>query len=187
MAGLGQSEEPRRILEVGPGTGSFTREIIALLGPEDELHLCEANTEFLAFLKRRIENDPELSNRKNQISYYTCPIQNLEGDDRYHHIISGLPFNNFPAEVVEEILNRYREHLLPGGTLRFFEYLAIRQTKIPFVSRDERHRLRRISVVLGDLCRRYAIRKTVVWFNLPPAIAWCLVFDDGNQKQHRVS
>ena len=181
VAGLGVSQEPRRILEVGPGTGAFTREMIPLLGPYDELHLCEVNGDLLDFLKRRIEADPDFSGQNKRIVYHTCLVQELDGLLRYHHIVSGLPLNNFPAEVVEEILNGYQERLLPRGTLRFFEYFAIRQAKIPFVSRKERDRLRRISTILGDLCRRHAIRKTVVWLNLPPAIAWCLSFDRQDQ------
>ncbi|MFH1741220.1 MAG: methyltransferase domain-containing protein [bacterium] len=177
VAGLGESQEPGRILEVGPGTGAFTWEIIPLLGPDDELHLCEINGDLLAFLREKIEQTPEFAGQSDRIAYHTCPVQELDADLRYHHIISGLPFNNFPAELVEEILDNYRKRLLPGGTLRFFEYYGIRPAKIPFVSKRERERLRKISAIVGSLCQRHSIRNSLICLNLPPAVAWCLRFD----------
>ena len=182
VAGLERSEEPRKILEVGPGTGSFTREIISLLGAEDELHLCEVNHDLLTYLKKKIEDDPRFSSHKEQIFCHGCPVQDLDGDIRYHHIVSGLPFNNFQPEVVEEILDKYKQQLLPKGTLRFFEYLAIRQAKMPLVGREERSRLNNVASIVGDLCHKHAIRKTVVWLNLPPAVAWCLRFDSPSDE-----
>src|SRR3954470_19354340 len=39
---------PRVILEVGPGTGSITAAIVAGMGPQDRLVLCELNDDFVA-------------------------------------------------------------------------------------------------------------------------------------------
>ena len=50
---------PRAILEVGPGTGAITAAIIASMGPDDRLTLCELNADFVAYLRRRFETDPE--------------------------------------------------------------------------------------------------------------------------------
>ncbi|HPA45847.1 MAG TPA: methyltransferase domain-containing protein [bacterium] len=172
--GLESTDTPRVLLEVGPGTGAFTRQILSKLGPEDELHLCEINGELLDYLRKEIESDRTLPNCKDRIVYHNCPVQELDGDLRVHHIVSGLPFNNFPPSLVKEILETYQERLLPGGTLRFFEYLAIRDIKIHFVNREERTRLLDIERVLCGFCGRHDATKKVVWLNLPPAIAWRL-------------
>ena len=178
VEGIQDAQEPRRILEVGPGTGPFTRQIIRLLKPGDELHLCEINSDLLNFLRQQIERAPEFSEQKEQIVYHPCPVQELDEDLDFQHIVSGLPFNNFPPELVEDILNSYRQRLAAGGTLRFFEYLAIRVLKAPFVTRNERDRLKNIADILNDLCDKHATKKTIVWLNLPPAIAWRLSFDN---------
>src|SRR5947208_12193139 len=47
-----------RILEVGPGTGSVTREIARLLGPGDRLDAVEINPYFVGLLRQRLREDP---------------------------------------------------------------------------------------------------------------------------------
>ena len=181
VAGLGTSEGPRKILEVGPGTGSFTWEIIPLLGPNDELHLCEINEDLLSFLRRKIQQNPEFASYQKQIIYHSCPIQDLDSNLSFHHIVSGLPFNNFKPELVEQILDSYKRRLLPGGTARIFEYLAVRHAKMPFADPQERVRLKRISSIMKEICGQYAIFKRIIWLNFPPGIAWCLCFDGAAQ------
>src|SRR5438270_734860 len=44
---------PSRILEVGPGTGSVTREILRHLLPGDRLDAVEVNARFIHLLERR--------------------------------------------------------------------------------------------------------------------------------------
>ncbi len=177
--GLESTDRPLVLLEVGPGTGAFTRQILSKLGPKDELHLCEINGELLDYLRKEMESDP--SAQEKRIVYHHCPVQELDGDLRVHHIVSGLPFNNFPPSLVEEILETYRMRLLPGGTLRFFEYLAVRDIKIRFARREERLRLREIDRVLSGFCGSHSTIKKVVWMNIPPAIAWCLQMQSRNE------
>ena len=50
---------PRTILEVGPGTGAITAVLVAVMGPQDRLVLCELNDDFVAYLRQRIESEPE--------------------------------------------------------------------------------------------------------------------------------
>src|SRR5260370_5739986 len=48
-----EGSAPRRILEVGPGTASVTREILQHMHPGDRLDAVELNSRFAALLKRR--------------------------------------------------------------------------------------------------------------------------------------
>ena len=48
---------PRRILEVGPGTGAVTQRIVAALGPHDQLDLVELNESFVGRLRHRFQNE----------------------------------------------------------------------------------------------------------------------------------
>ena len=56
----GNHAGPRRILEVGPGTGAVTRHIITAMRPEDQLDLVELNTSFVDCLRQRFLDDPLL-------------------------------------------------------------------------------------------------------------------------------
>ena len=54
---VGQEPRGQRILEVGPGTGAVTAQIVRRLGPHDALDLVELNTEFVARLNERFAAD----------------------------------------------------------------------------------------------------------------------------------
>src|SRR5215207_8952294 len=49
---------PRRILEVGPGTGAVTVQIIHDMPPQDRLVLVERNEQFVSHLTRRLAEIP---------------------------------------------------------------------------------------------------------------------------------
>src|SRR5689334_23151278 len=50
----------RRILEVGPGTGAVTLQIISDMRPNDQLVLVERNQEFVDHLSQRLHETPEI-------------------------------------------------------------------------------------------------------------------------------
>src|SRR5271170_6627901 len=53
-----QHPAPRRILEVGPGTGAVTETLVRGLGPEDRLDLVELNDRFVQRLRDRFQHEP---------------------------------------------------------------------------------------------------------------------------------
>ena len=95
--------------------------------------------------------------------------RNAAANAPYDLIISGLPLNNFSVAAVEEILTTFRRLLSPGGTLSFFEYIAIRRARSMVSSGEERQRLRGIGQALGELFADGRIARDWVWPNLPPA------------------
>lgn len=161
---------PRRILEVGPGTGSVTREILHHLRPGDRLDAVELNSRFVALLKRRLIKEWLFHFYRDQVKVIHSAVEDLPGEAIYDFIVSGLPLNNFPVAQVREIFRVYERLLKPGGTLTYYEYVLIRQLKTPFVGRRERRRLYRIGRVVGDYIRDYQVRRQKVLINVPPAI-----------------
>jgi phosphatidylethanolamine/phosphatidyl-N-methylethanolamine N-methyltransferase len=159
-----------RILEVGPGTGSVTREILRHMQPGDRLDAVELNSRFVALLKRRFAKEWLFHFHREQVKVIHSAVQDLPGEAVYDFIVSGLPLNNFPVAQVREIFRVYRRLLKPGGTLTYYEYVLIRQLKTPFVNRRERRRLYRVGRVVGEYIRDYQIRRQKVLINVPPAI-----------------
>jgi phosphatidylethanolamine/phosphatidyl-N-methylethanolamine N-methyltransferase len=164
------SRAPCRILEVGPGTGSVTREILLQLRPEDHLDAVELNSRFVALLQRRFAKEWLFHFHRQQVQVIHSAVEDLPGEAVYDFIVSGLPLNNFPVAHVRKIFQVYKRLLKPGGTLTYFEYVLIRQLKTPFVNRRERRRLYRIGRVIGDYIRDYQVRRQKVLINVPPAI-----------------
>jgi phospholipid N-methyltransferase len=165
----GEGQGPRRILEVGPGTGAVTGRIIRDMRDDDRLTLVERNEHFVTRLRERIAADSSLNGAAGRLAILHASVEELPEDEPYNVIISGLPLNNFTPEVVEQIVGKMRRLLTPGGTLSFFEYVAIRRFKAALSRRADRERVRAIGRVLSDVMRQHEIRRDCVWANVPPA------------------
>jgi phosphatidylethanolamine/phosphatidyl-N-methylethanolamine N-methyltransferase len=164
-----ETEGPKRILEVGPGTGAVTRWIVDAMGPDDRLDLVELNDRFVARLRERFETDPAFRRVAEQTTIHHCPVQELSGESEYDTLISGLPLNNFSVELVESVLDVLGRLAKDGATLSFFEYIAIRKAKAAVSGRAERERLSGIESIMGRLLEEKEIARDGVWMNVPPA------------------
>ncbi len=159
----------RHILEVGPGTGAVTVQIIQTMRPTDRLTLVERNEQFVAHLGNRLNEIPEFGSCRDRVSLVHSAIEQLPDDRKYDLIISGLPLNNFPVASVEQILVKLRNLMAPGGILSFFEYVAIRRVKSLVSLRADRDRLHGIARVLGEFLRGTEVHRDLVLRNVPPA------------------
>jgi phospholipid N-methyltransferase len=158
-----------RILEVGPGTGSVTREIARWMLPQDRLDAVEINGHFVAVLQKEVREDRAFRACRDRIQVIHAAVEDLPGESVYDYIVSGLPLNNFSVAQVRSIFATYRRLLKPGGTLTYYEYVLVRQLKTPFVNRRERRRLFRVGRVMSGYIRDYQIRRERIFINVPPA------------------
>ncbi|MCD4726024.1 MAG: methyltransferase domain-containing protein, partial [Pirellulales bacterium] len=161
--------QPRKILEVGPGTGAVTRRIVGGMGADDQLDLVELNGTFVRQLERRFQTEPAFRGVADRARIHHCPIEELPGDESYDVIVSGLPLNNFSAADVERILAVLTDRLAPEGMLSFFEYIAVRPARALLSGRVERTRLRTIGRTMRSVLKHHEIRRDAVWLNVPPA------------------
>lgn len=160
---------PGRILEVGPGTGSVTRQVLRQLMVGDRFDAVEINGQFVARLRERLERDWVYQRLRNQVQIIHSAVEDLPGEGVYDYILSGLPLNNFPVSLVRVIFQTYTRLLKPGGILTYYEYQFIRQLKWSFVDRRERRRLYRLGRLVGGYIRNYQIRCERIFINVPPA------------------
>jgi phospholipid N-methyltransferase len=135
----------------------------------DRLELVERNAEFVARLRARLADDDAYQPLAERITLRQAGVEDLADDDHYDVIISGLPLNNFSVEFVSRVLAKFRRLLAPGGTLSFFEYIAVRRAKAALSRQAECQRLREIGRLLGDFLNGREIRRDSVWANVPPA------------------
>jgi phosphatidylethanolamine/phosphatidyl-N-methylethanolamine N-methyltransferase len=165
----GGNGAPRRLLEVGPGTGVVTDELIARLGPADTLDLVELNDRFVAALRERLSQDERWRLAADRVRIHHMPVEQLAPEEPYHAIVSGLPLNNFPAELVQTILDRLAALAAPGGTLSFFEYVAVRRAKALVAGANERRRLAGVEQALRGARDKWQFDRDCVVANVPPA------------------
>jgi phospholipid N-methyltransferase len=161
---------PIRVLEVGPGTGALTWEIVRYIRPDDHFDVVELNAGFVSALRQRFQHDWHFRRVADRTRILHMPVQELSGVHPYDFVISGLPLNSFPSELVHTIFQSFIRLIKPGGVLSFFEYLWIRDVRRLFVHRSERHRLVRVGSLIERYLHRYEFRRDTVVVNLPPAL-----------------
>ena len=157
-----------QVLEIGPGTGAVTDQIVRLLGPDDRLDLVELNDQFIRILEERFASDPVWAKVRSQVQIHQQPVQEYSGPAG-DFVISGLPLNNFPLALVQEIRQTYLRLVRSGGVLSYFEYMYIRTVRRRISRGSDRTRIIGIDELLGELCERHRICRDSVWLNLPPA------------------
>ncbi|MCX5336095.1 class I SAM-dependent methyltransferase [Streptomyces sp. NBC_00140] len=169
-----QAPRPLTILEAGAGTGPVTRALIPQLSRGSRLDIVEANPRFAARLRHLVTTHPHLAARPAQVTVHQTCVEQLDTDQRYDVIVSGLPLTNFTPAQVERIMARYMELLHPGGTLTYFAYLGTRRARAVTASRAEARRHAAVDEIMATYQRAYATGRWTVWANLPPACVWHL-------------
>ncbi len=160
---------PKRILEAGPGTGAITAAIVRAMEPDDQLVLCELNEGFVAYLRARFERDPLFRRVRDQVTIVHGDVTQLDANVPFDVIVSAIPFNNLPPEVVRAIMEHYRALLKPDGVLTYIEYAYFGGLKRRLLRGASREQIARVQATLDPYLARYQVRRDLVVRNLPPA------------------
>lgn len=105
------------VMELGPGTGVFTRALLECGIPEDRLILVERHPEMARMLRAKfpraqvIESDAAHTDRLG-----------LDEIGPVGAVISGLPLLSMPARKVIAIVDRAFSHIRPTGSFYQFTY-----------------------------------------------------------------
>ena len=174
-----RATRPVRVLEVGAGTGAVTRRIVSLLRDEDRLDICEREPALAADIERHLRRNAASSRAvdEGRIRLLVRPVEDIDSDERYDYIISGLPLTAFTLGQVRDVLAVMRRSLNPGGVLSYFEYAGLRRLCRTFTLGKDRGRIRAVSNHLSKQITRHQFDRTTVLKNFPPAYARHLRFD----------
>lgn len=169
-------DAPRRILEIGAGTGRFTDEIVRRMGPDDSLVIYEPTDAFASYLVKSIEHDPIWSQRHIELRRMLFP-EKVDGE-KYDYAVCGLPLNNLDPEIVDQVLTAFSTCLDKGGSMAYFEYCQARNILMKISTPDERRRFREIDSVMDGYVDRFRVKKTTTFLNIPPAWVHTLKFPE---------
>lgn len=109
-----------RVLELGGGTGAFTRAILATGLPAQMLEVAEINPVFARGLRRQFPDVSILRQRAERIS---SAVEGAPGS--YQCVVSGLPMLAFNEDSQRAILEEAFALLQPGGVFVQFTYSAL--------------------------------------------------------------
>ncbi|MCL9782255.1 hypothetical protein M9194_12545 [Vibrio sp. S4M6] len=108
------------VVELGPGTGSFTRYILAKLATSSQYLGVEVNPRFTRELKKQFPYADFACARAEELE----KILMLHGHTtKIDHLISGLPFASLPAEVTTKIIDSVSSASNEQATFTTFQYL----------------------------------------------------------------
>ncbi len=140
-------EKAQCIVELGPGTGSFTNELMKRKEKTTKLILIENNGVFCEKLRKQFANQPSVTviygSAENLINY--MKELNIEKID---YVVSGLPFTSLNPAMSSRILRAVKECLVDGEFITF-QYSLVRKSFIQRYFEDISHEK--------------------VWINIPPA------------------
>jgi len=112
--------EAKCVVEYGPGTGVFTRALLARLGPDARLIAIDTNPDFTAYLRQAIHDPRLILIDGNAANVET--ILAVHGFTHADYVISGLPFSTIPQQVVQNILDATARAIRPGGAFLVYQY-----------------------------------------------------------------
>jgi phosphatidylethanolamine/phosphatidyl-N-methylethanolamine N-methyltransferase len=165
-----RSSRPIQVLEVGPGTGAFTRQIAKHLRPGDLLEIYELNPRFCEYLRQNLPWEVFQSNGIH-CRLHNADVRDIGRDLQYDYIVCGLPFNNFEPELVSEILAVLIDRLATNGVFSYFEYNLSHEFKSKFLKSNDRQRMLRVGKIVRSFVEQHQFGYRQVWLNLPPARA----------------
>lgn len=106
------------IVELGPGTGPVTRELLAHMPGDGRLLALEINQEFVDLLRREIPD--------SRLTVHCGPSTEIgeilarDGLDGADLVVSGIPFSTMSRDEARRTLEAVHAALCPGG--RFVAY-----------------------------------------------------------------
>lgn len=140
--------QPGPVLELGPGSGVMTRELLARGLPPSDLTLIERDPEFAKVVARRFPN----VNVINGDAFKLHDLLAGKFSQPFKAIISGIPLLNLPADRRGELIDVALDQLAPGAPFIQFSYGFHSPVAAPQGSNVE--------------------MTTFIWRNLPPARVW---------------
>jgi phospholipid N-methyltransferase len=121
LVNLSNASHVRTAVELGPGTGPFTKGLLARLPADGRLLCIERDERFADYLRRRFD-DPRLTIVTGDAQRLEQYLADAGMDERVPLIVSGLPFTSLPPEVRESILAAVVRCLSPDGCFLLYQY-----------------------------------------------------------------
>lgn len=164
-----RTDQPVRILEAGPGTGSFTGQIISCLQPGDTLDLIEINPNLVGYLKKRLAEEPAFQpETAAAIHLINADIRYLPFTYCYDYIIFSLPLSNFPTPMVKQILELMMARLKPGGIFSYVKYAFLGRLKYLMSDTTTRTEIAARQSLIQTFADKHQQERRMVLGNVPP-------------------
>jgi phosphatidylethanolamine/phosphatidyl-N-methylethanolamine N-methyltransferase len=104
--------KPRVVIELGPGEGCHTRQIVRRMNPESKLILIELDEHFANHLKKQFAHDPRIVVVQADALHLVETLTGL-GVTHPDYIYSGIPFTIMERNLRESLLSNIADTMGP--------------------------------------------------------------------------
>lgn len=116
-----QLQDAKVIVELGPGTGVFTKAILEAMNPESDYFALEINKGFVDTLEYTHPEATVYNDSAEAIGEYL----KKHGHDKGDRVISGLPWTAFDVEFQQSMVAKIYDSLEDGGLFLTFAYFPL--------------------------------------------------------------
>ena len=157
-----RASQAKTIVELGPGTGSMTRELLRCMAPDARLIAFDVNPSFVEYLRKNI-HDPRLTVLERGAETAPQALREL-GIESADAALSSLGLSLLPEPLCEQIIDGLRRLLTPDAVFTQFQYIS----RVRMVDG------RPVYFDASDLIRRYfpVIERRTIVRNIPPAFVY---------------
>ncbi len=154
-----------RVLEVGAGTGSLTKELEHIINRHPsvdiDVDVVEISPIFCEILNKKFSSHQHISINCASILDWKSPYS-------YDFIICTLPFNSFESESMKTIINHLKHLLSSKGIISYVAYAGIADIKKYFLwGKAKKEHLEKVNVI-KSMRKKYQIDARTVIANCPP-------------------
>lgn len=164
------NKTPKFIMEVGAGSGALTPKIISKMKESDHLDLieiepllCEALREKFGYLKN--------------VSIQCVDFLTWQPNYQYDYVISTLPFNSFPPELVQRAVDQLVLLSKDKAHLGFVEFKWLSSFRMLGMNKLEKETFMKTREIIRNFYLKYKAYDTDVYMNFPPIIVYHLIID----------
>lgn len=120
--------EPRVIVELGPGEGCHTREILQRMHPGSRLLLFEIDPVLAEHLRKQFAHDPRVEVLQQDAALLREELQK-RGLKHCDYVVSGIPFSVLDIPIKKRILEAVHDSLAPLPHAAFVVYQCTHELK----------------------------------------------------------
>lgn len=155
----------RKILELGPGTGSVTVQILKDMRDDDELLICELNPKFMKVLQDSLKDNYYYRKHQSRISFFLGPAQELPEDKIFDVIVCALPFLNFDFKTASSIFEKIKKLSNDDTLMTYYQYIGMK--KLGALIPERREKLKKLLPVFDSVSQAQKGKKRI-WLNMLP-------------------
>lgn len=112
--------QPRVIIELGPGEGCHTREILRRMHPESRLILFELDGALVSHLRDQFADDSRVVILHQDARDLSSEFSRL-GIKRCDYVLSGIPFSILDRTIKRQLLQEIHDCLAPDGKFIIYQ------------------------------------------------------------------